>query len=287
MSADSISVMPYAFSRDPKADRIFFVHRSAEGETDEGTVRAVSDARSLGMTAMVKPQLWLAGGAFVGDIAMADEKAWRSWFDSYRRFIVHHAVVAEAAGAAVFCVGTELKATEDRKNEWKEVIAAARLATGAPLLYAANWAANAPRVTFWEALDAVGVDFYDPLAKTEKATDAALEDGVRQAARPLADLSRRLGLPVIFAEAGYPPVRGAWITPFDEGSGRPPGGDDAARSVAAVYRALNKESWWKGVYWWKVFSDGKSTPPGESGFSLLGTPAEKAIADGFRAMASR
>jgi hypothetical protein len=102
--------------------------------------------------------------------------------------------------------------------------------------------------------------------------------------RPLAELSRKYGKPVIFAEAGYPSVRAAWIAPHDEDSSRPPGGGDAARTIAAVYRALSRESWWKGVYWWKVFSDGKPAPAGERGFNFLGTPAEKAISQGFKAM---
>lgn len=281
LSADSISVMPFAFARDAKAERISFVHASPRGETDEGTLRAVSDARSLGMTAMVKPQIWLGGSAFVGDIAMPDDDGWRRWFAAYRRFIVHHAVVAEAAGAALFCAGTELAGTEAREKEWRDTFAAVRLATGAPLLYAANWAANAPKIMFWDALDAIGVDFYDPLGKTEKLSDAALEEGARRAARPVAELARRAGKPVVFTEAGYPPVRGAWIAPHDEDSGRPPSGEDAARAIAAVGRALGRESWWKGVYWWKVFSDGGPARPGERGFNLLGTPAEKAIADVF------
>jgi hypothetical protein len=281
LSANSIAILPFAFLRDPASDSIAFVHHSPRGETDEGTVRAVSNARSLGMSAMVKPQLWIAGGRFVGDIAMPDEGSWRSWFASYRRFIVHHAVVAEAAGAALFCVGTELAATESRKNDWKELVAAVRLATGAPLLYAANWAANAPRVPFWDALDAIGVDFYDPLARTEKASDRALDEGVRRAIAPLAEIARRLRKPVVFTEAGYPAVRAPWISPHDEDSGRPAGSEDAARSVRAVYRVLGTEGWWKGVYWWKVFSDGK-TAGGERGFAFLGTPAGRAIEDGFR-----
>ena len=99
---------------------------------------------------MVQPQLWVGGGASVADIAMADDRAWKAWFDSYRRYVVHHAVVAEAAGAALFCVGTELAKTEGREREWRGLIAAARLATGAPLVYAADGAADAARITFWD-----------------------------------------------------------------------------------------------------------------------------------------
>jgi hypothetical protein len=213
---------------------------------------------------------------------MADDRSWRGWFDSYRRFIVHQAVVAEASGVALFCVGSDLQKTEPREKDWRDVVAAVRLATGAPVLYAADGAANAKRITFWETLDAIGVDFFDSLSKSEKLSDSALDEAARRAARPVAELSERAGKSVIFTEVGYPAVRSAWIAPRDEAQGRPAGAEDAARAIAAVSRALAKESWWKGVYWWKAFSDGKLAAPGERGFHILGTPAEKAIEQGFR-----
>ena len=282
LSVDSIAVMPYGFSRTPGTAAIGFVHRSPRGETDEGTVRAVRDARSLAMTAMVKPQIWIGGGAFVGTVAMTSPLDWAAWFRAYRRFAVHHAIVAEASGAALFCVGTELSATELREREWRETIAAVRLATGAPLLYATNWASGAPRVRFWDALDAIGVDFYDPLSPDAAASDAELVRGARRAAEPLARLSAALRKPVVFAEAGYPPARSAWTAPHDEDSTRPLLPADAARSVRAVFAALGRETWWKGVYWWKVFSDGRDAADGDRGFNFLGRPAGDAIAAGFR-----
>ncbi len=287
MSADSISIMPFAFLRDAHAPAIAFIHRNPGGETDEGTVRAVSDARQLGMSAMVKPQIWIGGGRFVGEVSMRSEEDWLRFFDAYRRFIVHHAVVAEASGAALFCVGTELVATEGRVRQWRETIAAVRLATGAPLTYASNWAAGAPRVPFWDSLDAIGVDFYDSLSSDPGAGDAALEEGVRAAVAPLARLALAAGRPVVFAEAGYPAVRGAWITPHDENSGRPSASGDAARAVTAVFRALDGKSWWKGVYWWKAFSSGQGARPDDRGYNFLGTPSEKAIAEGFARLAER
>jgi hypothetical protein len=285
MSVNSISVMPFAFMRDARLPAISFIHRNPGGETDEGIVRALSDARDLGMSAMVKPQIWIGGGRFVGEVAMGSEDDWRRFFDAYRRFLVHHAVVAEAAGSALFCVGTELVATEGRREQWRETIAAVRLATGAPLTYASNWAAGALKVPFWSALDAIGVDFYDPLSPDPEATDAALEAGVAAATAPVERLSRETGKPVIFVEAGFPPVRGAWTAPHDENSGRPPAASDAGRAVAAVFHALGGKSWWKGVYWWKAFSNGAGARPGERGYNLLGTPAEKVIAEGFSRLA--
>ena len=287
MAVDSVSVIPYAFSQTERSPEIRFVHRSPRGETDESTVRAVADARALGMTAMVKPQIWIGGGAFVGTIAMKSPADWTKWFAAYRRFVVHHAIVAEASGAALFCVGTELSGTEDRRGEWHATIAAVRRATGAPLLYASNWAAGAPRVGFWDALDAIGVDFYDPLSADPNASDAVLLAGVRSAARPVARLAAATGRPVVFAEAGYPPAKGAWTTPHDENSPRPLAPEDAARSIRAVFAALEGEKWWRGVYWWKAFSDGRDAGRDDRGFNFLGRPAGEAIAAGFRRLAAR
>lgn len=283
MSVDSIAVMPFGFSRTARTPELSFVHRSPRGETDEGSVRAVTDARSLGMTAMLKPQLWVGGGAFVGTIAMATPSDWSKWFRAYRRFAVHHAIVAEASGAAIFCVGTELSGTEEREREWRATIAAVRLATGAPLLYTTNWASGAARVRFWDALDAIGADFYDPLSADPAASDAALAAGAQRAAEPLARLSRATGKPVIFAEAGYPPVAAAWIAPHGEGSGGALAPADAARAVRAVFAGLGRENWWRGVYWWKAFSDGRNADPSDRGFNFLGRPAGDAVAAGFRA----
>lgn len=263
----SIALRPGALVRDPEAGEILFVRRGARGETDEGLVRAIQDAHAAGMTAAVAPELVVAGGSPVGGIAMASEAAWGEWFFSYRRFLVHEAVVAEAAGADLFVVGEGLTSTQEQRNEWKQAIAAARLATGAALTYGAA-PAGAAEVPFWDGLDAIGVQFLEPLARTEKITDAVLVEGARAWARPLADLSKRLsGKPVVFTRAGYPPVRAAWMTPAD-GSGRPSAPEDAARAIAAVYRALAGEAWWRGVYW--------------PSFDASAAAAEKAVVDGFR-----
>ena len=130
------------------------------------------------------------------------------------------------------------------------------------------------------------MEFTDPIARAEKARDADLEEGVRRAVRPVADLAARAGKPVVFTSAGYAAVRGSFMAPRDEDLGRPASGEDAARAIAAVFRALGKEPWWRGIYWAKVFSDGKPAASGERGLNFLATPAEKAIGDGYRRMSA-
>jgi len=262
----SIALRPGALMRDPETAEILFVRRGARGETDEGLLRAMADAHAAGMTAMLDPELLVGGGVPAARVAMPGESAWGEWFYAYRRFLVHEAVVAEAGGADLFAIGEALTSTEEQKNEWKHVIAAVRLATGAPLVYAVATPAGAADVPFWDGLDAIGVQFLEPLARAEKVADAALVEGARSLARPVAELSKRLSRPVLFTRAGYPPVRAAWTTPSG-GAGRPAAPEDAARAIAAVFRALSAETWWRGVYW----------PQADAAVPA----AEKAIRDGF------
>jgi len=202
------------------------------------------------MTAAVSPELLVAGGVPAGQIAVSGEAAWAGWFAAYRRFVVHEAVVAEAAGADLFVVGAGLTSTEEQKNEWKQAIAAVRLATGAALTYAAS-PSTATYVPFWDALDAIGVELVDPLPRGEKVTESALLEAARAEARPLAELSRRLsGKPVVVTRAAAAD----------------------ARAIGARYRALTGAPWWRGVYWAR--------------FEPESVPADrKAVLDGFRAIA--
>jgi hypothetical protein len=237
------------------------------------------------MAVVIKPQIWLWRG-FTGDIAMTSDADWASWFRQYREYVVRFAVVAEAAGVDVLDVGVELCATESRQREWRELIAAVRAVTGAPLVYSCNWGKGVAAVGWWDALDAIGVDFYDPLSASANPTDADLVAGARRAMEPLAAASVRTGKPVYLTEVGFPSVAGAWLSPNEEDPPRPFSAEDPARCARAVFAALENARWCRGLFWWKAFSDGHEADPGTKTFNVVGRPIEKAIREGFHRMAA-
>ena len=197
---------------------------------------------------MVSPELLVAGAVPASRIAAAGEAAWSRWFAAYRRFVVHEAVVAEAAGADLFVVGSGLTSSEEQKNEWKQVIAAVRLGTGAALTYASAVPDGTAEVPFWDGLDAIGSELVVPSPRTEKTSDDVLAESARAAMRPLAFLSKRMGgKPVVITRAR----------------------DDDPRAIAAVFRSLSGATWCRGLYW-----------PSLSGRAA----AEKAVGEGFRTM---
>ena len=192
------------------------------------------------MSTMVEPQLWIGGEANAGSIALEDERAWHAWFDSYRRFIVHHAVVARrpaprcSASTPSSSRPTRMPRTgtpSSRRCGWPPArrFALRREQRGQRPRRAVLGCARRRRRRLLEAA-----------GRTEKATDAALEEGARQALRLWRNCRSKWSKPVILVEAGYPSVRAAWMAPRDTFSPRPPGGEDAA-AINALLRALARE----------------------------------------------
>ena len=281
LGADSVSLMPFAFQRAPDDAAMAYLHRSPGSETDVGMVHAARRARARGFTVFWKPQIWLRG-SWPGEIGFADEEAWATWWRAYRRFVVHHALLAHWAGSDLFAVGTELGGTLGHEREWRALIAAVRRFDPGALTYAANWHGDFESAPFWDALDLLGIDAYRPLAASPAASPAELAAGAREMVRGLAAASARHRRQVLVTELGYAARRGAWVEPHEEG-GEPSEADQAAAYRAAL-AALDRRPWLRGVYVWKAFS----SPPGPEGpgrradFRFLGREAERVVAGYFR-----
>jgi VCBS repeat-containing protein len=102
---------------------------------------------------------------------------------SYDYVIYQEAKAAQADGASMFSIGTELDSlaistSTAIKNDWLTLIADVRTVFKGALTYSSNWV-NAGQVTFWSKLDYVGIDGYIPLSNT--VPDAAGDNNPSEA----------------------------------------------------------------------------------------------------------
>jgi hypothetical protein len=251
------------------------------GETDAGLAATTRLARKHGIYTLLKPHLWLldrSRGQWEGSIAMRSEEDWQRWFDHYERFIVHYAALADSIGAAALCVGCELEGTSAREADWRRIIAAVRRVYKGPLTYAANWNGEYERVAFWDALDFIGVQAYFPLAARPQRDVDSLSAAWAPIRARLAAVAARTGKPIVFTEIGYRSERGAAVEPWRWRSGEPPDSLEQAACYEAAFRALWRETWFGGTYWWKWFPSGSARTPRDRLFSPQGKPASAILA---------
>lgn len=279
MGADGVSIMPFAYQSDPKRPELAFLNRSPTSETDVGAVHATRRARAAGFTVLWKPHIWLSHDSWPGEIEMTTEAAWAAWWRVYRRYILHHAVLARFAGAEVFSIGVELGRTVHREREWRSLIAAVRQVYPGLVTYSGNWAGDYDQVPFWDALDYVGVDAYFPLAAEETADRASLRSGARRVVERLQRDSERFGRPILLTEFGFAARRGAWVAPHEEGGTYDL--EHQALAYEVFLETLGRPSWLAGGYAWKVFSHAEAEGGRRPDFRFLGRPAEESVARWF------
>ena len=114
--------------------------RPGRSATDAQIVRTIAQAEAAGLHVTAFPIVRLAHGSrtdWRGKIAPRDEDA---WWDSYRAFILHGALLAKAGGAERYAVGSELLSRERQRDRWLDLIERVRLrASDLEIMYSANW----------------------------------------------------------------------------------------------------------------------------------------------------
>ena len=251
LGANSVAVVPYAFTRAPAEASIF----TATDESDDRVIRTLEAAHGLGLATMLKPQLW--GPGFTGEIAFGNDADFALWFEQYRRWLLHMARLAELHRVEVLVVGTELGGLTGREAAWRALIADVRRVYSGRLTYAAHWGREFETLAFWDALDFLGVNLYYPLAAPGGAPRAGSPQ-VRALADKLADLAEKHRKPILFTEVGYPSLASAAAEPWKEGEA---GLDPAMQEQCyrTVFEAFYTQPWLAGLYWWKWPSHGGTT----------------------------
>jgi len=239
--------------------------------SDESVIHAIKTIRSLGMQVMLKPHIDLidtSGGGWRGEISCASDD-WDEWFDSYGKFMIHYANIAQEYKVDMFCIGTELSSVSIMKESlWKEkVIGPVKGIYTGPLIYAANWDEEYQSVVFWDEMDYVGIDAYFPLSDKERPTYKEILKGWDRWVVDIEEFQAKVDKPIVFTETGYCSASGATKKPWEEVA---KGSVDMALQ-ADCYKALMKTFWRKrwfyGVYWWRWGTSVRFGGPTNRGFS--------------------
>jgi hypothetical protein len=254
--ANWISLIVTCYQDNLESTRIFAAESTP---TDEDLIHALGQAHALGLKVMLKPHLDLANDPshWRGQIgqAYATEAEWSAWFASYRDFIEHYADLAATHGADQFCAGCELMGTSRRESDWRAVLAGVRSRYEGPLIYAANHSGEEVELTWWDALDIIGVDAYYPLSSKTDPTLDELKDAWRPLVASLGSLAARWQKPLILTEVGYRSIDGTSMHPWDWQVEGKVDLQEQADCYRAALESLHGQPWFTGIYWWSWSPD--------------------------------
>ena len=284
VNANYAAIMPYSYIRDMNDPEVKYGwERGWFGETRAGVAQSVEELRRSGIKIMLKPHLWASHGQYTGLIEMDNEAKWKTFEETYRKYIMDNAELAEKLRIEIFCIGTELdRFVQNRKSFWNELITELRTVYSGKLTYASNWD-EFGRVPFWEELDLIGIDAYFPLSENQTPSVKDCKLGWKKYKPLIEELAHKSGKPVLFTEFGYRSLDYAAREPWrSERSLLGVNHQAQLNATQALFDEFWNESWFAGGFVWKWFPDGSHIDPeNNTRFSPQNKPVEAVIRETY------
>ncbi|MEM1002244.1 MAG: glycoside hydrolase [Bacteroidota bacterium] len=282
INANAAAVMPFGFIRNLNHPEIIYnTDRQWFGETKEGARQYISELYKAGISVMLKPQIWIWRGEFTGALIMTNEEDWKTLENSYSKFILEYAALAEEMQVEVFCIGTELEQfINNRPEYWSNLIGEIKSVYKGQLTYAANWD-EYRRTPFWGQLDYIGIDAYFPISEEQTPSVANCLKGWEIQKVELEDFLMKFDRPILFTEYGYRSVDYTAKEPWRYDRSMSSINLEAqCNATEALFQSVWAEPWFAGGYIWKWFvKHDEVGGPENNQFTPQNKPVEKIIAD--------
>ena len=287
-----VSLTPFGWMRSVHDSTVKGEHQSdmpRGGERREALIGAIEQARARGMKVVLKPHVWIAKGAWRGDIAPRDSAGapdWATWWGHYTAWMVYYAKLAQQHDVEVLVLGVELVSALKRDPDaFLKLVTTVRTHYKGKLTYSANWD-EFPDERVWGALDMVSTQLYPPLSQSLTPKRQALRRALRPHLKRWSEVAGRAGTTLWLSEVGYTSALNAVSKPFEwperlDPSLKKPAPALQALAYEALFAELRTTPRVGGVFVWKYFTDADTDEEGEMGFSPRGKPAEGVLKQAY------
>ena len=201
---------------------------------------------------------------------------WNDWFFSYDVYIKQAARMAARCNVDIFCVGSELLSTEDKRSNWIGTIAAVREIYKGKLTYSANWD-HFEVPTFWDKLDYIGMNNYNELAHAPGASVPELVRKWQPIKTKILAFAAREHKPFLFTEVGWHNLQNTISEPWNYVADGPIDLEEqlhAFKSFVEVWQNVGTDEF-MGALIWEWRPGAKATDHGT--YSLQGSPAMEVV----------
>lgn len=246
---------------------------------DSAFIKEIKEAKSKNFRILIKPHLWVNSG-WRANINFDAPSDWNLWFKKYRTNMLHYAQLAEHTKSEMFCIGTELRSSLKKNDQWIQLIKEIRQIYSGKLTYAANWDDDTfyRNPEFWKSIDYIGIQAYYPLTNQERPELNEIKSGWDGYISDLKQLHITYNKPIIFTELGYRADTEATVKPWEWYSlWSPLLKSKSERTQLLAYEAFFQkiwhQDWFAGVFIWQWNNS--------ADFSIQNKPAQNCITDWY------
>jgi hypothetical protein len=248
--------------------------------SDREIRRAIKLAHECGFKIIVKPVVNCLDGAWRATINLETGNAWEQWWQNYELFLLHYARIASETKCEMFCIGCEMRSTEQFSNRWRQIISKVRMIyKQGPIIYNVNHD-NLESANWFDSVDIIGVSAYWPVSTEQNTSLNNMLTSWEPIRERLSRLSCKWGKPILFIEIGVRSAKTCSMMPWDwEHNNLPYDGEEQARYYEAAFRTFWNEPWFIGFCWWdwkaQLYDRDKSKT--NTDFCAYGKPAEEVL----------
>ncbi|AXT20228.1 hypothetical protein D7030_03695 [Flavobacteriaceae bacterium AU392] len=253
MGANAITIVPYSYIRGSGniEPTYLSLNKGAGSENDQGVIHSAYEAKKMGMSTLLKPQIFV-GGSWPGEMDFETEEQWQAFFSYYYRWIRHYAFLAEIHNIEMLSVGVEFSiATLTHESNWTRMIKNIRGFYSGKLTYSANWGKEFETISLWKDLDFIGINSYYPLSNKNDATDEELKTSFNKVKSKIKSVYNTYKKPIVFTEIGFRSINAPWKQPYSDGDNTIFNEEHQDRAYKVIFEGIENEEWCGGILWWK------------------------------------
>ncbi len=201
---------------------------------------------------------------------------WRSfiefspeWMGNYTEWMVQNAIAAEEAGVEILSIGCEMGNMQIHDAEVREMISQIRDVYSGLLTYSANhdsfW-----YITWWDAVDIIGISMYSPMTTRFDPTLQELQNVWDGYYHKLEQFAAQWDKPISFTEIGAQALDGSNMIPNDNRISTEQDVEELRDIYLSLFNSrLWTAPWFKGTHWWiwDFFEPDPEQPERDIGFS--------------------
>lgn len=263
------------YSNDPHIDV-----RTVDDEILASIVKKVHD---LGMKVVLLTPLRPDDGTWEGAIEPTDLD---SWFDHWKKILIHYAKFAEENGVEVLLLGSELPTLRGEPQQWEHIIRDIRQHYSGELSFSVNfWTQRSQfrevlNMTQWSHLDYIGITGYFELTpygnpsvqRLKQAWTADLHG--QNIIEDLRKLKEKYDKPIVFWEIGYQSRNETNTHPWDYLREGKKDEEEQRNCWIGFLQAIQDRSW---IHGFMIFAEQVGLPedkPGYHGYNVLKKKAQ-------------